>query len=627
MEPATFDSISLADTEHLSHQRRATDQSPRGYEPSFIDCPDDRPVIRVGSDLSPQELKWLPQRRNNTIDPIRGFLERASIPGFDSEVYLANVEKDATALPNIGIAISGGGYRAMLNGAGAIAAWDDRSPGSTNPGNLGGLLQSATYLSGLSGGNWLTGSIYANNFTTVQAAVASQAIWQFGDSILEGPQQYSLLSYYKSVFDAVNSKGSAGFSRSVTDWWGRMLSYQLLDAPNGGPGITFSSIASDTGFALGQTPLPISVANGRAPGQTIMSVNSTIIEINPWEMGSSDRSLNGYVPLRYAGSKFVNGSIPNNESCVIGFDNAGFVMGTSSSFFNHIILYLTDNTTDVVPAGTPDFAVKVLEEILEALGNDENDIADWTPNPFFGWNPKSNPSADSGRLTLVDGGEDLQSIPYWPHLIEDRKVDVVFSIDSSADTDTWWPNGVSAVATYERAIANVADGMGFPFIPGQDTFLNLGLNSRPTFFGCDSGNTTGPSPLIVYLPNYPYYYHSNISTFALSIEDDVRNAIISNGWAVATQANSTRDAQWPVCVGCAMLARSFERTRTAVPDACAQCFDRYCWNGTLAEHMPERYDPEYFGKPIKTGDSGSARLAGSAGMAMAMAAAVAVMTL
>jgi lysophospholipase len=74
----------------------------------------------------------------------------------------------------------------MLNGAGAIAAWDSRSPGSNDTGNLGGLLQSATYLSGLSGGGWLVGSIFTNNFTTVQGALNSGTIWQTQNSILEG---------------------------------------------------------------------------------------------------------------------------------------------------------------------------------------------------------------------------------------------------------------------------------------------------------------------------------------------------------------------------------------------------------------------------------------------------------
>ncbi|KAL7907734.1 lysophospholipase catalytic domain-containing protein [Trichoderma velutinum] len=604
-----------------SLEGRATDQSPKGYAPSPVDCPSTRPQIRIGSELSPQEKEWLPRRRNATIAPIRDFLKRVSIPGFNSDRYLSNVEKDSTALPNIGLAVSGGGYRAMLNGAGAIAAWDSRSPGSNATGALGGLLQSATYLSGLSGGGWLVGSIYTNNFTTIEAALNSDTIWQTQNSILKGPEQYSLVGYYNEIFDDVDAKDDAGYDRSITDYWGRMLSYQLVDATNGGPGFTFSSIADDPDFKNAQTPLPFLVADGRAPGQVIISNNSTVFDINPWEMGSSDPTLNGYVPLKYVGSKFANGSLPRNETCMVGFDNAGYIMGTSSTLFNQIILYLQDGNSTLVPKGIPDFVIKIVSGILTTLGNDNNDIADWTPNPFKGWNPEQNPGAGSTRLTLVDGGEDLQNIPYHPHLLQERKVDVVFSVDSSADTDNAWPNGASPIATYERAIDKISNGTGFPYIPGTNTFLNLGLNTKPVFFGCNSTNVTSESPLIVYLPNFPYQFNSNTTTFQMSYELDERNALVTNGWDVVTQGNSTRDSNWPVCVGCAMLSRSFERTRTPVPDACNKCFQQYCWNGTLAEHEPADYNPSILGTPIKIESMGT-RSTGSATMMTALAAVV-----
>ncbi|KAG5995718.1 hypothetical protein E4U54_002794 [Claviceps lovelessii] len=495
---------------------------------------------------------------------MRSLLKRIAIPGLDVDKYLAGVETDPTALPNIGLALSGGGYRAMLNGAGAIAAWDSRSTGSDAPGNLGGLLQSATYLSALSGGSWLVGSLYANNFTSVQDAVHSPEIWRLGDSILKGPEQYSLIQYYSTILDQVSDKRKAGFHISITDYWGRMLSYQLVNATNGGPGFTFSSIADDVEFAAGRAPLPLIVADARNPNEKIVSSNSTVYEFSPWEMGSYDPSLQGFVPLRYVGSNFTNGSVVAGDNpCVVGFDNAGFVMGTSSSLFNQIILYLKDGNSNYVPEDTPKFIVEALTSLLNSLGEDNDDIADWTPNPFRGWNPARNPSANESRLTLVDGGEDLQNIPYHPHLMPGRHVDVVFSVDSSADTESGWPDGASAIATYERSLnRTISNGTAFPAVPGKDTFQNLGLNARPVFFGCDSANLTSPGPLIVYIPNYPYIYHSNISTFQMSIKTPERDAIIQNGWAVATQLNSTRDPAWATCVGCAMLARSFDRTKT-----------------------------------------------------------------
>ncbi|KAF4995643.1 hypothetical protein FDECE_12738 [Fusarium decemcellulare] len=599
--------------------KRGSPQAPNGYTPTEVNCPSDRPTIRNGTRISDMEREWLPKRRNETISPIRTLLKRLSIPDFDSDEYLKDVETDAAALPNIGIAISGGGYRAMLCGAGALAAWDIRSDGSDKDGNLGGLLQSATYLSGLSGGGWLVGSLMMNNFTSVQESVNYPGIWQLEYSILEGPKQYSLLGYYDNIFDEVSDKKDAGYERSLTDYWGRMLSYQLINATDGGPSYTWSSLADDTAFSEGKAPMPILIADGRAPNEKIINLNSTVFEFTPWELGSFDPTLDGFAPLKYVGSEFDNGEIPKGKSCVRGFDNAGFVMGTSSSLFNAIVQYLDEPDSPYVPDGVPDVAIDAVTGILDSIGNDNNDIADWTPNPFKGWNEEENLSVDSERLTLVDGGEDLQNVPYYPHIRIEREVDVVFSFDSSADTDSGWPDGASPIATYERSLEDISRGSAFPVVPGKNTFLNLGLNTRPTFFGCNATNTSDPAPLIVYIPNYPYVYASNISTFQPTINTSQLSAIIENGYAVATMLNATRDENWPVCVGCAMLSRSFDRTNTTVPEKCRECFQNYCWNGTLDESDPGEYNPTFIGQEIEIESFGSRVMSSSA-----LAAAVAV---
>ncbi|KAJ6783049.1 hypothetical protein PWT90_01871 [Aphanocladium album] len=593
--------------------RRATAQAPDGYAPAEVTCPKTRPFIRDSSSsvLSPEEKAWLPMRRQETISHIKDFLKRAAIPNFDSDQYLKDVTSNSSALPNIGIAVSGGGYRAMLNGAGAIKAFDSRSAGSTDKGNLGGLLQSATYLSGLSGGGWLVGSIYTNNFTTVQAAVDSKEIWQFGQSILEGPKNIGIVDYYATIIDELDKKREAGFNRSITDIWGRMLSFQLVKAKHGGPKFTFSSIANDTEFAAGRTPLPILVADSRAPGQKNTTIESILFEFNPWELGSTDPGMGGFAPLKFAGSKFNNGTLPDDEKCINGFDNVGYVMGTSSSLFNQIILRMSSDPEKYEPKNIPKEVIAFITEFLTKLGDRNDDVADWTPNPFQGWKSGKNYVSDSDTLTLVDGGEDGQNVPFHPHTVNERKVDVVFAVDSSADTSNW-PDGAAPLATYQRSKSNESEGTSFPAVPDKNTFINLGLNTRPTFFGCDTSKSTGPvPPLVVYLANYPYIFHSNISTFTLDINDTTRNAMISNGWAVVTQLNGTRDSNWPTCVSCAMLSRSFDRTKTEVPAACKDCFSKYCWNGTVDNSEPAKaYAPEMFSNTtvdVSKKDSAGAR--------------------
>jgi lysophospholipase len=605
----------------ISLARRAVSDAPNGYVPGDVSCPSTRPTIRNGTSLSRQERDWVQTRRNETLAPMRDLLRRIGIRDFNVEEYLGDGESNNIAIPNIGIAVSGGGYRAMLNGAGGLAAFDSRSDGSTEPGNLGGLLQASTYLSGLSGGGWLIGSLYINNFTSVQASVQSPEIWQFENSILEGPEEESFLNYYTDVYDATNAKEDAGYNTTIVDLWGRMLSYQLVNLTEGGPGVTFSSIQDDEEFAAGRTPLPFVVALGRSPDETALSVNSTVFEFTPWEMGSSDNVLSGYVPLRWVGSRFDNGSLPDDESCVRGFDNAGFVLGTSSSLFNAALLYLQDEDNEYVPDGIPDFAISGLSSILETWGESYNDIADWSPNPFYGWNPDVNLGAESRRLTLVDGGMDLQNIPLHPLLSIEREVDVVFAIDSSADTNLSWPDGQAMQATYQRSLVDISEGTGFPSVPSRRSFINLGLNAHPTFFGCNSTNVTDPHPLIVYLPNAPYQYWSNTSTYQMAYNESERDAMVQNGWAVVTQQNATVDAEWPRCVGCAILHRSFERTNTTIPQDCQQCYERYCWNGDIDESEPDVYAPSLFGELIDV-QSAAVGVVGSSAIVLAVSAAV-----
>lgn len=345
--------------------------------------------------------------------------------------------------------------------------------------------------------------------------------------------------------------------------------------------------------------MPLLVVDGRYPGQKLVSGNATVFEFNPYEVGTWDPTIFGFVPTEFLGSRFDAGRLPSNESCVRGFDNAGYVMGTSSSLFNQFALNL--ETVDNIPG----FIKDALRRVLSSIGEDNNDIAQYKPNPFYHYANDTNPFADTQTLSLVDGGEDLQNIPLHPLLQPTRDVDVIFAVDSSADTEDYnWPNGTALVATYERSQLSIANGTSFPTVPGQDTFVNLGLNKRPTFFGCDPSNTTHRTPLVVYLPNAPYVTFSNVSTFTMSYNDSQRNAILENGYDAVTRGNATQDKDWPACVGCAVLSRSLERTDTPVPEICKSCFSHYCWDGTLNSTTPPPYTPSVSLQQIDTSEDG-----------------------
>ncbi|KAF4154065.1 hypothetical protein CNMCM6069_000024 [Aspergillus lentulus] len=174
---------------------RALSDAPHGYAPSEVECPTSVRSVRSAAKLSPSELNWLGLRRQKTFKAMKDFFGHTQIKDFNAVSYLDNICSDALLLPNIGIAVSGGGYRALMNGAGALKAFDGRTENATAKGQLGGLLQSATYLAGLSGGGWLFGSVYLNNFTTISSLQTNTlgTPWQFENSIIirvpmmEGP--------------------------------------------------------------------------------------------------------------------------------------------------------------------------------------------------------------------------------------------------------------------------------------------------------------------------------------------------------------------------------------------------------------------------------------------------------
>ncbi|KAK2803244.1 hypothetical protein FQN49_008877, partial [Arthroderma sp. PD_2] len=377
---------------------RALPNAPDGYAPANVDCPTNRPTVRSSAKLSSQEEDWLQNRRKKTTAAMGDFFGHVKIDDFDAVSYLEKHGDNTTLLPNVAIAVSGGGYRALMNGAGALKAFDSRTDNSTSAGQLGGLLQTATYLSGLSGGGWLVGSMYVNNDSSVADLQrgGDGSLWQFGRSILEGPTDgglkiFDTAEYYQDMIKEIGRKKDAGYETSITDIWGRALSYQLINAPHGGPNYTWSSISQNAKFKSADVPFPILVADGRNPGEKLIGGNATIFEFNPYEFGTWDPTIFGFVPTEYIGSKFHAGSIPSNEKCVRGLDNAGFIMGTSSSLFNQFALHLDSQNF-------PQFVKDYLRDILGALGEANNDIAEYEPNPFYKYANNTSPFADVESL-------------------------------------------------------------------------------------------------------------------------------------------------------------------------------------------------------------------------------------
>lgn len=528
------------------------------------------------NEIGPQEADYVHRHRVSTQSAWRTWLKRAGLDGAGGlpggvDQYLNTLSKQ----PSVGFAVSGGGYRAMLYGLGIAQGFDGRNE-TANARGVGGLLQLADYFVGLSGGSWATGAMAINNWPTTQSLLP---LMDLQENLIS--PDHGKISMWTNMFHDLDAKHNAGYTTSLTDYWGRALSMHLLNDSmyaNNGRATTFTDIVNVTNFQGAVYPFPITLSIGRQPNELMVNPNASYFEWSPYEFGSWQPSLQAFMPMGYLGTNFNNGQVESSDKmCVSGLENFGFVVGTSSTLFNAAYLkVLQSNSTSVL--------ADMIKSILSDLSLEQNDVAP-VNNPFKGYRAGSNAFAGTSELYLVDGGEANQNIPLDPVYQPGRQIDVVIAADGSGDTSSW-PNGSSLYETEKRTNLTQFAPAKFPRVPDLNTMVNLGLNTRPSFFGCDASNDT---PLLVYLPSYPYSYLANTSTFRMAYNMSEAQQMIDNHVDVATMGG--KQADWSTCLACATVKRSLQRSNSAVPSKCQQCYTKYCWNGTFNSTKPGNYTP------------------------------------
>ncbi|KAM9923832.1 hypothetical protein OXX59_004936 [Metschnikowia pulcherrima] len=573
---------------------------PSAYAPTAVRCPSNDSMIREANSISMQEAAWLRLRHVKTDAAIRRYLNRTGV-----EYTAARFDAQNNSRPiNIALAFSGGGLRAMLTGAGELAALDSRSARADEDG-LGGVLQSSSYITGLSGGSWLLSSLVYQNWPTVDEMVFENPnnVWDYNTintfvnttEPLDMMLNFAFTNYEKTlarmawwnmpnghgVHNDMRRKREAGFSVTATDAMGRGLAHSLFPrgTDNWLESATWSGIRDIRAFANQDMPFPIVTALARWPHSLKYDLNSPIVEFNPYEMGSFDRSINTFHDIRYLGTPVANG-VPRGL-CQRGYDNAAFVMGTSSSLFNQFL-----NTLACPDCDSLNKVVKYfVRKFLEFMSRQRLDVAWFEPNPFFAsQHAASERIKTSKTLYMMDGGLAGELVPLSTIAVKERELDLVFAFDNEGPG---WPDGTSLINTYQRQFLNEGASTVFPHVPGQSTFLHHNLTAKPTFFGCNASNLTALAkdgvmpPIVVYVANRPYEFYSNTSTFKLTYSDRQKKGMVTNGFNVATRGNRTAAPDWPTCVGCAMVRRAEERSNVTQSEQCRQCFQNYCWDGSL----------------------------------------------
>ncbi|KDQ63909.1 hypothetical protein JAAARDRAFT_118304 [Jaapia argillacea MUCL 33604] len=575
----------------------------QAWTPHFGACPANFSLVRmtgasgVNQSLSTGEAQYVSSRRADVLPgAFKSYLSSVQGTNVTLPDYVSSILGGTNgSLPTVGIAISGGAYRAAMFGAGVINALDGRNASAVKIGT-GGLLQAATYISGLSGGSWIVYSLSQANFPTMQDLILGPPIgtatpggyggWltEYGTLGLNAAGSYNATNaiYSAELATEIGGKYEAGFPVTLVDVLARALARHFLNGTtlmnffdnttsNHGAGQLFSSIQNVSTFSSYEQPFPIVVVDSWSPGPGIagnyIPAANIIYEFNAYEMGSYDPTLAAFTPIEYLGTT-------NTSVCVTGFEQADFVLGTSSDY---LVAYNSSTSALMTSAAWP--WIEVANTSYPQPGV-TMDVALY-PNPFYGLKNGTFVDAEEKYLSLVDGGEDGETVPVQPMLVKARDVDLIVAVDANADNTQNWADGSTMVNAQIRAEL-YSSAYSFPAVPTNTTqFIAQNLTLHPTFFGCD--NTS--SPLLVYIANGgpPLGQTAVTNTTGDTFEEPFAQAVLAQAFDIATQgipSDYTKDPEYPACLACAVVDRARAREGIERSGVCSSCFAKYCWNGT-----------------------------------------------
>lgn len=551
--------------------------------------------IRSNALISQDEFSYISAREVKATDSLIEFLDDLSIPGYNDTSFANYFDMLNQSAINVGLSFSGGGFRALFTGAGEIMALDSRT--QTKNSTLKGLLDSASYISGLSGGSILLNTLVFNNWTSVEDIVYDNTTTLWNTTRPLFPTD---ITYWLGLIGEVNQKKAAGYDISLIDLFGRILSRYMFEEDEEKYGINtlYSDAQFSDAFLNYDMPFPIiEAAGGSAAAKNISVYSTNLFEINPFEFGSFSPFVGGFIPIDILGSALNNGLPVYKDECTYDFDNVGFLTAASSNIlvgFQSILAEFLSGDPKTTAEASEALGTNISGAYLETLislvnGNLNETLFALLDNPFYNSTLAYEESdlTEGEMLKLVDGGAFTEAIPLEPMLVPSRLVDVVFAFDNSAATNDSWPNGDSLFATEERWLESFPEDSFYELPESTEQFVELGLNKKPVFFGCNGTNLitdqNNPNatvefnymkPLIVYVPNTNLTTMSNITNYQFSYEE--RNALVENGFEVAMGD----DDDFAQCVGCAIIRRSEERSGIELSPFCSQCFSKYCFEPT-----------------------------------------------
>lgn len=292
--------------------------APTDYAPlTNLQCPDTgttnfiRQFSTNDQAIPAAETAWIAEREKVVAQAWKDWVGDGSSIGYD-------LTKFEGKFPRAGLALPGGGLRAAQYGAAVMNALDSRNDTAKSAGT-GGLLQVLSYITGLSGslsvsciehvlyspptsgGSWVTGSMFFNDWPKPYEVVFGNGNtldgWKL-DLPFASPDGSNVFSdlnqdFFGSILWSVIAKAQANIDTSLTDPWSRMIAYHFLNQTTRsnfftnesahGAGQLWSNIMKVPSVQQFKAPFPIVVTDSRPAGSNVttrLALEETVYEVS-----------------------------------------------------------------------------------------------------------------------------------------------------------------------------------------------------------------------------------------------------------------------------------------------------------------------------------------------------------
>lgn len=385
---------------------------------------------------------------------------------------LFNRPLENDTVPCIGIAGSGGGYRAMISMLGLLMALEKYQ-----------LLDAITYMSTVSGSGWMTGTWIAQSYSLSDLKDFLRAQVSTDPSL----QDFDWGSIAQQLFYKVNY----GQPVNQSDAWGCFLAHVLLKGlAGGGQEVSFSSLAPK--IRTGKYPLPILTAllDDSFPYEWF--------EFSPFEIGSATSAA--WIPTQAFGKRFVQGISTDSGP----EQTLGYVLGLSSSGFAAPLPALLNSLIQMLPQKCANFQ-SIFSNYFQNALNNVNELQ-LPPPTIFNYMKDLDGSqhASPDYLSFFDAGVSVNV--GIPPLLR-RKVQVHLICDASDSATNNSNNTLAQAQAYAHC-----NNFKFPDID----YSSIGTDKVSLFYSEQDPEV----PVIIYFPN-----QVSFSTFKFQYTADEFNQL------------------------------------------------------------------------------------------------------